>query len=82
MCGGDKATRRSVSARVIMRGGLCLKVWTKKPQVVSLSTAESELYASVKTGIRRAGDPERGKGLGDSMWAERSSVCFSDDFSG
>ena len=39
----------SVSAGVIMRGGHCLKVWTKKQQVMSLSTAESELYAAVKT---------------------------------
>ena len=46
---GDKATRRSVSGGVIMRGGHCLKVWTKKQQVVSLSSAESELYAAVKT---------------------------------
>ena len=47
--GGDKATRRSVSAGVIKRGGHCLEVWTKKQQVVSLSSAESELYAAVKT---------------------------------
>ena len=47
--GGDKATRRSVSAGVIMRGEHCFKVWTKKQQVVSLSYAESELYAAVKT---------------------------------
>ena len=33
---GDKTTRRSVSAVVVMRGGHCLKVWTKKQQVVSL----------------------------------------------
>ena len=46
---GDKATRRSVSGGVIMRGGHCLKVWTKKQQVVVLSSAESELYAAVKT---------------------------------
>ena len=45
--GGVKATRRSVSAGVIMRGEHCLKVWTKKPQVVSLSSAESELFAAV-----------------------------------
>ena len=32
-----------------MRGRHCLKVWTKKRQVVSLSSAESELYAAVKT---------------------------------
>ena len=46
--GGDKATRSSVSAWV-MRGWHCLKVWTKKQQVVALSSAESELYAAVKT---------------------------------
>ena len=40
---GDKATRRSVSAGVIMRGGHYLKVWIKKQQVVALSSAESEL---------------------------------------
>ena len=32
--GGDKATRRSVSAGVIMRGEHCLKVWTKKQHLV------------------------------------------------
>ena len=32
-----------------MRGGHCLKVRTKKQQVVSLSTAESERYAAVNT---------------------------------
>ena len=47
--GGDKAARRSVSAGVILRGGHCLKERTKKPHVVSLSSAESELYAVVKT---------------------------------
>ena len=28
--GGDRATRRSVSAGVILRGSHCLKAWTKK----------------------------------------------------
>ena len=32
--------------------------------------------------IRRAGDPERGKGLGDSMWAEPTSGCLSNDVPG
>ena len=32
-----------------MRGGHCLEVWTKKQQVVALSSAEGELYAAVKT---------------------------------
>ena len=55
---GDKATRRWLSAGVI-RGGHRLKVWTKKQQVVSLSSAESELYAAVKTGS---------EGLGSRAW--------------
>ena len=42
------ATRRLVSAGVVTRGGRCLKAWTKKQQVVSPSSPESELYAAVK----------------------------------
>ena len=52
-------TRRSVSAGVIMRGGRCLKVWTKQQQVVSLSSAESELYAAVKTASWRSRASQR-----------------------
>ena len=55
----DRTTRRSVSAGVIMRGGHCLKVWTKKQHVVSLSTAEIELYAAVLTAS---------EGLGFGAW--------------
>ena len=64
--GGDKATRRSVSAGVIMRGGQCLKVWTKKQQVVSLSSAESKLYAAVKTASEGLGIQSLAKDLGIS----------------
>ena len=53
--GGDKATRRSVSVGVTMRGGHCLQVWTTKQQVVSLSSAETELYAAVKTASEALG---------------------------
>ena len=52
---GDKAARRSVSAGVIMRGGRCFKVLTKKQHVVSLSSAESELCAAVKTAQEELG---------------------------
>ena len=64
--GDDKATRRLVSARVIMRGGHCLKVWTKKQQVVSLSSAESELYAAVKIASEGLGIQSEAKDLGIS----------------
>ena len=70
--GGDKATRRSVSAGFIMRGGHCLKTWTKKQQVVSLSSAESQLYAAVKASIRRSRGRELGKGLGCDVRACRT----------
>ena len=38
-----------------MRREHCLKVWTKKQQVVSLSSAERELYAAVKTASEGSG---------------------------
>ena len=53
--GSDRTTRRSVSAGVIMRRSRCLKVWTKKQQVVALSSAKSELFAAVKTASERLG---------------------------
>ena len=75
--GGDKATRRSVSAGVIMRGGHCLKVWTKKQQVVALSSTESELYAAVKTASEGLGVQSVAKDLGDNVPTEFASGCLS-----
>ena len=60
----DESIRRSVSGGVVMRGGQCSKVWTKKQQVVSLSTAESELYAAVKTASEGLGIQSVAKDLG------------------
>ena len=51
---------------VIMRGGHCLKVWTKKQLVVSLSSAESELYATVNTPSEGLGIQSVAKELGTS----------------
>ena len=65
--GGVKSTRRSVSAEVIMRGGRCLMEWTKKQQLVSLSTAEIELYAAVKSAS---------EGLDSRVWQMTSVLCF------
>ena len=62
--GGDTATRRSMSAGVIMRGGHCLKVWTKKQEVVALSSAESELCAAVMTALEGLGIQGVAKDLG------------------
>ena len=47
-----------------MRGGHCLKVWTKKQQVASLSSAERELYAAVKTTSKGLGIQSITKDIG------------------
>ena len=47
-----------------MRGGHCLKVWTKTQQVVSLSTAKIELDAAVKTASEGLGIQSVAKDLG------------------
>ena len=57
---------RQISAGVIMRRGHCLKVWPKKQQVVWLSSAESELYAAVKTASERLGIQSITKDMGIS----------------
>ena len=49
-----------------MRGGHCLKVWTKKQKVVSLFSAESELYAAVKAATEGLRIPSVAKYLGIS----------------
>ena len=59
-----------------------MKVWTKKQQVVFLSTAESEMYAAVKNPRQKDWDPECGEGPGQRMWVELTSGCFSDDVPG
>ena len=46
-----------------MRGGHCLKVWIMQQQVVSLSTAESELFAAVKTASEGLRIPSLAKDL-------------------
>ena len=65
-----------------MRGGQCLKVWTKKQQVVSLSTPRERAVRRSENRIRRAGDPERGKGLGNIVRAQSTPGRLSDDVPG
>ena len=50
-------------------------VWTKKQQVVSLSSAGQNC-------IRRAWDPKRGEGLGNILQTESTLGCFSNDVLG
>ena len=66
---------------VIMRGVHCLKVWTKKQQVVSLSSAESELYVAVTTASERLGIQSITKDMGRSCglnlhWDAPATMCL------
>ena len=78
----DKATQRSVSAGLIMRGGHCLNVWTKKQQVVSLSSAESELYPAVKTASEGLGIQSAAEGHGTVVWIESAPGRLSNNLLG
>ena len=77
--GGDKATRRSVSAGIIMRGGHCLKVSAKKQLVVSLSTAESQLKAAGKTASEGLGIQSVAKDLDILCGLKPASGCLSNE---
>ena len=47
-----------------MRGGLCLKAWTKKYQVMSLSTAEKRTVRCSHSRVSRAGQ---------NLWIQKAS---------
>ena len=47
-----------------MRGRHCIKTWCKKQQVIALSSAESELYAAVKTAVETMGVQAIGDDIG------------------
>ena len=51
---GDKATRRSVSGGAVFNGQHLIKTWSKQQHVVSMSSAEAELYAASKCGEWKA----------------------------
>ena len=53
-----------------MIGSHCVKVWCKKQQVVARSSAESELYAGLKTGTESLGLQSLGHEFGESMGVE------------
>lgn len=76
--GGDKKTRKSTSSGCIMVGSHVLKVWSKRQQVVSLSSMEAELYAGVKAATEAIGVQamlaEIGMSLEIDMYMDSSSA--------
>ena len=79
--GGDKATRRSVSA-----GGhherRALQVWTNKQQsLIAVFRRELAVRRS-QDRVRRAGDPEHHEGHGNIVRVESALGCFSNNVPG
>ena len=61
-----------------MRVDAASRYGPRSTQVVSLSTAESELFAAAKTASEGLGIQSVAKVLADSLWAEPTSGCLSD----
>lgn len=73
--GGCVKTRKSTTGGVIMKGTHCLSHWSRTQQLISLSSAEAELNASIRAGqeglgikhfSEEIGNPHRALVLGDS----------------
>ena len=62
---GCKATRRSTSGGVIMRGKHLIKSWSKTQNAVSLSSAESEFHATLKAATEGLGLITMASAFGD-----------------
>ena len=52
---GDKRTRKSTSGGCIQIGKHLIKSWSKSQSLVALSSAESELYATIKSAAEALG---------------------------
>ena len=68
--GGCKRTARSTSGGVVTRGDHHLKSWSVTQKRVTLSSAEAELGALIKTSTETIGILQMAEGLGRSTNAE------------
>ena len=62
---GDRKTRKSVSGGCLMLGQHCVKFWSKRQQVVALSSAESELYSGLRAATEGLGEEALRADLGE-----------------
>ena len=67
---GCKRTARSTSGGVIMRGQHFIKSWSSTQKRVTLSSAEAELGAAVKTTVESIGIAQMAAGLGKTLEIE------------
>ena len=67
---GCRRTSRSTSGGILMRGNHHLKSWSTTQKKITLSSAEAELAACVKTSSEAIGMVQLAAGLGCSLDAE------------
>jgi len=67
---GDKQTRKSTSGGCIMIDKHWIKSWSKSQSTVALSSAESELYACIKSASEGLGMISMMKDMGLSLFGE------------
>ena len=76
---GCQKTRRSTSGGVVLLGDHCLKAWSRTQATMALSSAESELYAMIKTSSEVLGILSIMKDLGMKLQGEilgDASACL------
>ena len=75
---GDKTTRKSTSGGCLMVGNHLIKGWAKTQALIALSSAESELYAVLRTAAETLGFISIGKDmnykLGGRVWGDASEA--------
>ena len=77
--GGDKTTRRSVSAGVIMRGGHCLKGLDQEAAGRIAVFCRERAVCRSQDRVRGAGHPEHCKGHGNIVWIESAPGSLSNN---
>ena len=75
---GDKQSRKSTSGGCILIGGHLIKGWSKSQSLIALSSAESEVYAALKTSSETLGIISMSKDFGyvltGKVWGDASAA--------
>ena len=77
--GGCTRTRRSTSGGVVLHGSHCLLTWSRTQHLVSLSSAEAELNASIKAAQEGLSLKNLAYELGDEIWLKLRGDSSAND---
>ena len=64
---GCRRSRKSTSGGAIMRGGHCIKAWSKTQALIAKSSGEAELYAVVRGATEALGMATLAKDMGKKV---------------